>query len=68
MFNLGSTNELLNNPAIRLCLDWGRCTNACSQLVEVRELIRRLKGYRAILPGSAPRRRKSIRQQSAYVN
>ena len=43
MVNLGLTNDLLNSPAIWLCIDCGRCTDACSQLVDGRELIRRLK-------------------------
>lgn len=43
MVNLGLTDELLSSPAIWLCLDCGRCTSACSQLVDGREIIRRLK-------------------------
>ncbi|MFZ0240100.1 MAG: 4Fe-4S dicluster domain-containing protein [Desulfobacterales bacterium] len=43
MFNLGLTDELLSSPAIWLCLDCGRCTSACSQLVDGRDIIRRLK-------------------------
>jgi heterodisulfide reductase subunit C len=43
MFNLGLTDELLSSPAIWLCLDCGRCTSVCSQLVDGREIIRRLK-------------------------
>ncbi len=43
MVNLGLVDELIKNPAIWLCLDCGRCSDACSQLVEGREMIRRLK-------------------------
>ncbi len=45
MFNLGLIDELLNDPAIWLCLDCGRCTDACSQMVDGREIIRRLKEH-----------------------
>lgn len=41
--NLGLSDVLLNSPAIWLCIDCGRCTDACSQLVDGREIIRRLK-------------------------
>jgi heterodisulfide reductase subunit C len=43
MVNLGLTDELLSSPSIWLCLDCGRCTSVCSQLVDGREIIRRLK-------------------------
>ncbi len=43
MFNLGLIDELLENPSIWLCIDCGRCTEACSQLVDGREIIRRLR-------------------------
>jgi heterodisulfide reductase subunit C len=45
MVSLGLIDELINNPAIWLCLDCGRCSDACSQLVEGREMIRRLKDH-----------------------
>jgi heterodisulfide reductase subunit C len=43
MVNLGLTDELLTSPAIWLCLDCGRCTAACSQLVDGRAIVRRLR-------------------------
>lgn len=43
MFILGLRDELLNSPAIWLCIDCGRCTKACSQVVDGRDIIRRLK-------------------------
>jgi heterodisulfide reductase subunit C len=50
MYNLGMVNELLHSAAIWLCIDCGRCTDACSQLVAGREIIRQLK-ERAIQEG-----------------
>ena len=41
MFNLGLVDELLKDPAIWLCLECGRCTDACSQNVDGCEIIRR---------------------------
>ena len=43
MVNLGLTDELLSSPSIWLCLDCGRCSSVCSQLVDGREIIRRLR-------------------------
>ena len=43
MFNLGLVDELLKAPAIWLCLECGRCTDACSQNVDGREIIRQLR-------------------------
>lgn len=43
MANFGMLDELLNSPTIWLCLDCGRCTVACSQLVDSRAIARRLK-------------------------
>ena len=43
MFNLGLTEELLRNTSIWLCLDCGRCTEACSQLVDGRAIMRFVK-------------------------
>jgi heterodisulfide reductase subunit C len=45
MVSLGLIDELIQNPAIWLCLDCGRCSDVCSQLVEGREMIRRLKDH-----------------------
>ena len=43
MVHLGLVEELLRAPAIWLCIDCGRCTQTCSQLVDGRQMIRRLK-------------------------
>ena len=43
MVHLGLVEDLLHSPAIWLCIDCGRCTQACSQLVDGRQMIRRLK-------------------------
>jgi heterodisulfide reductase subunit C len=45
MFNLGLMDEMLNSPAIWMCLECGRCTEACSQMVDGRDIIRRLKDH-----------------------
>jgi len=34
MVNLGLAEELLLSPSIWLCVQCGRCTEACSQLVD----------------------------------
>jgi len=34
MVNLGLADELLLSPSIWLCVQCGRCTDACSQLVD----------------------------------
>ena len=39
MANYGLYNELLNSPSIWLCIECGRCTEACSQLVKGHTLI-----------------------------
>lgn len=54
MVNLGLMDEVLSDPAIWLCLDCGRCTAACSQLVDGRDIIRRLKD-RAVQKGIVDR-------------
>lgn len=43
LFNLGREEELLHSPAIWLCLSCRRCTDACSQMVKVHEIILRLR-------------------------
>ena len=43
MVHLGLIEDMLNSPAIWLCIDCGRCTQACGQLVDGRQMIRRLK-------------------------
>jgi heterodisulfide reductase subunit C len=43
MFNLGLTEELVQSPAIWLCIGCQRCTHACSQLVKGHLIIERLK-------------------------
>jgi heterodisulfide reductase subunit C len=42
MANLGLEKELLKSPAIWLCIACGRCTDACSESVEVHSIIERL--------------------------
>lgn len=43
MINLGMVDELMRSPSIWLCIDCGRCTNSCSQLVDGRQLINQVK-------------------------
>ena len=43
MANLGMIDELMRSPAIWLCIDCGRCTESCSQLVDGRRLIDQVK-------------------------
>jgi len=43
MVNLGLTEELLASPAIWLCIACGRCTEACSQKVDGKKMIEKLK-------------------------
>lgn len=43
MVNLGLTEELIQSPAIWLCIGCQRCTNSCSQLVKGHLIIERLK-------------------------
>jgi heterodisulfide reductase subunit C len=43
MVNLGLTEELMQSPAIWLCIGCQRCTKACSQLVKGHLIIERLK-------------------------
>lgn len=52
MFNLGMIDELIRSPSIWLCIDCGRCTEFCSQLVDGRQLIDQVKGlaiFRGVL-------------------
>ena len=43
MINLGMVDELMRSPSIWLCIDCGRCTNSCSQLVDGRQLLDQVK-------------------------
>ena len=43
MANLGLTEELMQSPAIWLCIGCQRCTNACSQLVKGHLIIEQIK-------------------------
>lgn len=43
MVNLGLAEELMQSPAIWLCIGCQRCSNACSQLVKGHLIIERLK-------------------------
>jgi heterodisulfide reductase subunit C len=42
--NLGLQEELLHSPGTWLCIGCGRCTDACSQLVDGRAMIAALQG------------------------
>ncbi|MBI5594054.1 MAG: 4Fe-4S dicluster domain-containing protein [Deltaproteobacteria bacterium] len=43
MVNLGLAEELARSPSIWLCLSCGRCTDACGQLVDGRQILQRLQ-------------------------
>jgi heterodisulfide reductase subunit C len=43
MVNLGLQDELLQSPSIWLCLECGRCTDACTQKVDGCLMIARLR-------------------------
>jgi heterodisulfide reductase subunit C len=43
MVNLGLSEELLRSPSIWLCLSCGRCSDACGQLVDGRQILQRLQ-------------------------
>ena len=43
MVNLGLKDDLLTSPSIWMCIGCGRCTNACSQLVQGHLMIQQLK-------------------------
>ena len=43
MINLGMVDELMRSPSIWLCIDCGRCTISCSQLVDGRQLLNQVK-------------------------
>jgi heterodisulfide reductase subunit C len=43
--HLGLTEELLHSPAIWLCLECNRCTEACTQGVDGRSMIRSLREF-----------------------
>lgn len=43
MVNLGLMEALLTSPSIWLCISCGRCTDACSQLVDGRRMLTKLQ-------------------------
>jgi heterodisulfide reductase subunit C len=43
MINLGLIVELVRFPSIWLCISCGRCTEACSQLVDGRYMMEQIK-------------------------
>jgi len=43
MVNLGLVEELVRSPSIWLCLSCGRCTDACGQRVDGRQMFQRLQ-------------------------
>lgn len=43
VINLGMVDELMRSPSIWLCIDCGRCTDSCSQLVDGRQLLNQVK-------------------------
>ncbi|MCX5882435.1 MAG: hypothetical protein NTU74_11755, partial [Deltaproteobacteria bacterium] len=43
MVNLGLAEELVRSPSIWLCLSCGRCTDACGQMVDGRQILQRLQ-------------------------
>ncbi len=43
MVNLGLAEELVRSPSIWLCLSCGRCTDACGQQVDGRQMLQRLQ-------------------------
>ncbi len=43
MINLGMIDELMHSPSLWLCISCGRCTDACSQLVDGNHLIENIK-------------------------
>ena len=45
MIHLGLTEELLRSPALWLCLECNRCTDACTQGVDGRRMLRSLREY-----------------------
>ena len=54
MIHLGLTEELLDTPALWLCLECGRCTEACSQGVDGRRLIQALREFAVASGAVAP--------------
>jgi heterodisulfide reductase subunit C len=45
MIHLGLTEELIRSPALWLCLECNRCTDACTQGVDGRRMIRFLREF-----------------------
>jgi heterodisulfide reductase subunit C len=63
MANFGLSEELLNSPAIWLCVGCQRCTDTCSQLVKGHIIIQRLQALsvkRGFVPASFPARLKEF--------
>jgi Fe-S oxidoreductase len=53
MANLGQIEPLLTSPAIWLCLQCGRCSDTCGQLVQGRQIIEFLQ-QKAVTDGYVP--------------
>jgi heterodisulfide reductase subunit C len=63
MANFGLLEELLNSPAIWLCIGCQRCTDTCSQLVKGHIIIQRLQALsvkRGFVPASFSARLKEV--------
>jgi len=54
MVNFGLAEELVKSPSIWLCLSCGRCTEACGQQVDGRQMIQRLQEAAVFDAGVAP--------------
>jgi len=54
MVNFGLAEELLRSPSIWLCLSCGRCTDACGQQVDGRQMLQRLQAAAVSDAGVTP--------------